>query len=114
MGALSVILGAFGAHYFKKSLSPELLDSYKTGIRYLMLHSIVLLVVNAVDISSKTMLKKVNYLFTIGILFFSGSILAIVLGVPAKLIWFVTPLGGLLLVLGWILLGLGVWRKKDL
>ena len=113
LGALSVILGAFGAHSLKEKLDPNLLESFKTGVRYMFLHTIVILVINSIKLLDNKTLKLSNSFFFIGILFFTGSILAIVMGVPAKLIWFVTPLGGLILILGWLSLAYGVWRNKE-
>jgi len=103
LGFLAVVLGAFGAHSLKEKLGPEVLNSFETGVRYLMYHVIIVLFVNSfVDFSEKTK-NRISYLFFIGILFFSGSIFAITIGgVPAKNIWYITPLGGLFLILGWI------------
>jgi uncharacterized membrane protein YgdD (TMEM256/DUF423 family) len=114
LGTLSVILGAFGAHSLKEKLDPNLLESFKTGVRYMFLHAIVILVINSIKLLNNKTLKLSNSFFFIGILFFTGSILAIVMGVPAKLIWFVTPLGGLILILGWLSLAYGVWRNKEI
>jgi len=103
LGFLAVVLGAFGAHSLKEKLDPEALDSFETGVRYLMYHVIVVLFVNSfIKFSEKTK-NRISYLFFIGILFFSGSIFAITVGgVPANNIWYITPLGGLFLILGWI------------
>ena len=113
LGALSVILGAFGAHTLKEKLDPNLLESFKTGVRYMFLHAIVILVINSIKLLDNKTLKLSNSFFFIGILFFTGSILAIIMGVPAKNIWFVTPLGGVILILGWLSLAYGVWRNKE-
>ncbi len=102
-GFLAVVLGAFGAHALKEKLEPEVLASFETGVRYMMYHAIVLLFVNTYsDLVEKTK-NRISILFIVGIIFFSGSIFAISAGgVPAKYIWFITPLGGLLLILGWL------------
>ena len=114
LGGLSVILGAFGAHYLKEKLEPNLLESYKTGIRYMFLHSVVLLVINAVKLSNNKILNITNNLFFIGILLFTGSIIALSMGVITKLAGPLTPIGGLCLILGWISLALGIWRNKEI
>ena len=102
LGITAVILGAFAAHSLKESLSTEAMESLTTGIRYQMYHVIVLLFVNTYDAFSNKFKNQVSLLFVVGILFFSGSIYAIhMLGVSAKSIWFITPLGGLFLILGW-------------
>ncbi len=103
LGLLAVVLGAFGAHSLKEKLDPEALNSFETGVRYMMYHSIVILFINSYnDFSIKTK-NRISYLFYLGIILFSGSIFAISAGgVSAKSIWFITPLGGLFLIVGWI------------
>ncbi len=104
LGMIAIVLGAFGAHTLKEKLDSDTLKSFETGVRYMMYHVIVLLFVNTyVDFSSRNK-KTISYLFFLGILFFSGSIFAITLGIPAKSIWFITPLGGLLLIFGWLIM----------
>ena len=104
-GMLSVILGAFGAHALKKILSKEQLHSFEVGVKYQMYHSIVLLVLsfNSNAISSAT-----YWCFTIGIILFSFSIYGLVLsdakGRKLRFLGPITPIGGLLLVSGWLLL----------
>jgi uncharacterized membrane protein YgdD (TMEM256/DUF423 family) len=103
-GMLSVIFGAFGAHALKKILSQEQLHSFEVGIKYQMYHSIVLLVLsfNSNAISSST-----YWCFTIGIVLFSFSIYGLVLsdakGRKLRFLGPITPIGGLLLVSGWLL-----------
>ena len=102
LGMLSIILGAFGAHALKDKLTPDALQSFETGVRYQMYHTIVLLFVNMFQGFSPEFKTTLTITFLIGILFFSGSIYLIHLAkVPAKSIWFVTPLGGLILIVGW-------------
>jgi len=102
LGFLAIVLGAFGAHALKEKLDPDTLKSFETGVRYMMYHVIVLLFVNTYPGFSLKTKNTVSYLFFLGILFFSGSIFAITFGVPAKNIWFITPLGGLFFILGWL------------
>lgn len=103
IGLLAVVLGAFGAHSLKEKLDPESLNSFETGVRYMMYHSIVILFINSFNHFSIKTKNTISYLFFIGIIFFSGSIFAISTGgVSAKNIWFITPLGGLLFITGWI------------
>ena len=103
-GVLAIILGAFGAHALKSSLSDASLTSFETGVRYQMYHAIVLLFVNSYSKFSLQQIQKMNRLFVLGVLFFSGSIYAITFGVPASYIWFITPLGGLFFITGWTLM----------
>ncbi|WP_431163072.1 DUF423 domain-containing protein [Flagellimonas beolgyonensis] len=107
-GLLAVVFGAFGAHALKKKLTPELLHSFETGVKYQMYHAIVLLVLgfnlgfdNALD-------AAIVNCFIFGTLLFSFSIYALCLsaakGEKLRFLGPVTPIGGLLLVAGWGLL----------
>jgi uncharacterized membrane protein YgdD (TMEM256/DUF423 family) len=113
LGALTIILGAFGAHALKEVLTPSQLLSFETGVRYQMYHVIVLLFVNSNSIFSDKNKTTINYLFFAGILFFSGSIYSITFGVPAKAIWFITPLGGFLFILGWLKMAQSLLFQKN-
>lgn len=105
LGIITIILGAFGAHALKDTLTDSLLKSFETAVRYQMYHVLVLLFVNTTDKITDSFKNKISYALLAGILFFSGSIYAITLGgVPAKSIWFITPIGGLFFITGWILL----------
>ena len=112
LGAFAIVLGAFGAHALKETLAAEALNSFETAVRYQMYHVIVLLFVNTYSKFSAQIKKTISLLFFIGILFFSGSIYAITLGVQAKNIWFVTPLGGVFLILGWLKMSWSFLKKK--
>ncbi|NOQ91873.1 MAG: DUF423 domain-containing protein [Flavobacteriaceae bacterium] len=115
LGFLAVVLGAFGAHALKEKLSPEALNSFETGVRYMMYHTIVILFINSYSGFTDKIKNTISSLFFIGILFFSGSIFAIsVGGVAAKNIWFITPLGGILLIFGWFIMILSFIRIKEL
>ncbi len=103
LGLLAVILGAFAAHALKEILTLTQLQSFETAVRYQMFHAIVLLFVNIYNGFSVKQKNVISYLFFLGILFFSGSIYLIQLTpITAKMIWFVTPLGGLFFIMGWI------------
>jgi len=113
LGFLTIVLGAFGAHALKDKIDPNSLKSFETGVRFLMYHVIVLLFVNTYSRFSIKTKNLISYLFFIGILFFSGSIFAISTGgVSAKNIWFITPLGGLFLMSGWIALAIIFFKKE--
>lgn len=105
IGITTIVLGAFAAHALKEKLSPDALKSFETAVRYQMYHVLILLFVNTYQGFSIKSKNTISIVFFIGILLFSGSIYAIyLLGVNPKSIWFVTPLGGLTLILGWILM----------
>lgn len=111
IGVLTIVLGAFGAHALQDTLTADGLKSFETAVRYQMYHVIVLLFVNSYSEFSLKTKNTVSYLFFAGILFFSGSIYAITLGINPKSIWFITPLGGLFFILGWLKLGISYFRK---
>ncbi|CAL2091392.1 DUF423 domain-containing protein [Tenacibaculum sp. 190524A05c] len=113
LGALTIILGAFGAHALKETLSPEALQSFETAVRYQMYHVLLLIMVNLTEHFSIAFKRKITWFFLTGILLFSGSIYAIYLGkIPVNYIWFVTPLGGLVLIIGWFLLSYQLFKRS--
>lgn len=113
LGMLAVILGAFGAHVLKETLTPNQLLSFETAVRYQMYHVIVLLFVNIYDGFSSKQKNTISYLFFVGILLFSGSIYIIQLtSISVKSIWFVTPSGGLFLISGWISMIIIFFKKS--
>ena len=104
LGALTIVLGAFGAHALQELLDQDQLDSFETAVRYQMYHVIVMLIILLTSFFSESQKKVLVLIFLIGILFFSGSIYAISFGIDPKNIWFITPLGGVFLIIGWLLL----------
>lgn len=111
-GASAIMLGAFGAHALKETLTVDQLQSFETAVRYQMYHVMVLLFLNTYEGFSIRQKKVISYFFFAGIIFFSGSIYLIQLtAVTAKSIWFVTPLGGVFLILGWILMMVIFFKK---
>ncbi|HEY9220623.1 MAG TPA: DUF423 domain-containing protein [Lutibacter sp.] len=113
LGGLAVIFGAFGAHALKKILSEEQLKSFETGVKYQMYHAIVLLVIGFNFKLETASEKYMVYSFMAGILLFSFSIYGLVISsAKNKKLTFlgpITPLGGLLLIIGWSLLGYAVY-----
>jgi uncharacterized membrane protein YgdD (TMEM256/DUF423 family) len=112
IGALTIALGAFGAHSLKESLNPEQLGNFETAVRYQMYHVIVLLFVQTIAPLTLKSKKLISGLFYAGLICFSGSIYAITFGVPAELIWFVTPFGGTLLIAGWVFMAFKILKIK--
>ena len=112
LGVIAVILGAFGAHALKTRLTPEALESFETAVRYQFFHVLLLLFVNMFTGFTNKEKNRISYFLIAGILLFSGSIYLIYLAnVPAKAIWFITPLGGILLIVGWSLLTYSFLKK---
>jgi len=107
-GLLAVVFGAFGAHALKKTLNEQQLKSFETGVKYQMYHAILLLVLGF-NLNLETVLERyMIYSFIIGIFLFSFSIYGLsISAAKGRKIGFlgpITPLGGLLLVIGWALL----------
>lgn len=107
-GLLAVVFGAFGAHALKKSFSEDQLKSFETGVKYQMYHAIVLLVLGF-NLNLTTSLEKLMvYCFILGTFLFSFSIYGLTLsaakGRNLSFLGPITPLGGLLLLIGWSLL----------
>ena len=111
-GALAVALGAFGAHALKARLAPELLAHWGTATQYLALHALALLATGMLMERQppRRSLALAGQAFLLGTTIFSGSLfLRVLLDMPS---WgMVTPLGGALLILGWMLLAFGLWRQ---
>jgi uncharacterized membrane protein YgdD (TMEM256/DUF423 family) len=105
-----VAAGAFGAHALKGILDAASLQVFDTATRYQMYHAFGLCIVSwAIDRFPEQRLEKSGWLFTIGIVLFSGSLYVVSL---AGIRWMgaVTPIGGLAFLAGWILLGWRIWR----
>lgn len=107
-GGLAVIFGAFGAHALKKVFTPELQKSFETGVKYQMYHAIVLLLLGF-HLNFETPLERAAaWCFIVGIFLFSFSIYGLCLSSIKRKKWkflgHITPLGGLSLLSGWVLL----------
>lgn len=106
-GCLAVIFGAFGAHALKKKLSEEQQKSFETGVRYQMYHALILIMAAIVFPFREVSQEITGWCFVIGVLLFSFSIYGLVLsdaqGKKMRFLGPVTPLGGLTLVIGWVL-----------
>ena len=113
-GMLTIILGAFGAHALKEKLDAESMQSFETGVRYMMYHVLAVLLIQNSALLMENAKNKISILFFTGIIFFSGSIFVIALDlIPASVIWFVTPLGGLFFILGWLMAGITFFKSGD-
>lgn len=117
LGIISIILGAFGAHGLKQLITAEAIQTFETGVRYQMYHAILLLFVGSTTLINQKTKKIVYYLVIIGILFFSVSIYGLatnsLTSFNFKIIGFITPIGGLLLILAWIFLLIHFIKIKE-
>lgn len=105
LGMIAIILGAFGAHALKKVLSVEQLVTFETGVRYQMYHALFLLFVGLMNDITPKIKKTIYFLVLTGVILFSGSIYLLatndLTSFDFKKIGFLTPIGGLLLIIGW-------------
>lgn len=109
-GFIAVGFGAFGAHSLRGRLSPEMLAVFETGARYQMYHALaILMTAVALGFVDDRLLRVGGWLFTLGIVLFSGSLYALALtGVTS--LGMITPLGGLAFLAGWALLMVSALR----
>lgn len=115
---LSVVFGAFGAHTLKSILSTEALATFEVGVRYQMYHALALVFIGMSQVLSRAVQKPVFILFTLGVFLFSGSIYLLslndLLPFNARMIGFVTPLGGTCFILGWLYFLLKIIKLKSI
>jgi len=114
-----IILGAFGAHALKDIIQdPARLISYETGVRYQLIHAVAFLAVPFILRHFSLEGKWMYRLLLTGVLFFSCSIYLLTmrdiwhLGGFGKAMGPITPIGGLLMILGWTLLLVAIIRKR--
>jgi uncharacterized membrane protein YgdD (TMEM256/DUF423 family) len=109
LGFLGVLLGAFGAHYLKGKMSEDQARAFETGVRYQLFHALLLLVLSFNLSFTSSLDGYIVGAILWGTLLFSFSIYGLVLsevfGRKWRFLGPVTPLGGLLLLVGWALLG---------
>lgn len=115
-GTIAVILGALGAHALKDLIEPDSLASFSTGVRYQAWHAIALLVIglSSIEIRFK---KSIFRLWVIGIILFSTSIYILstssFTGISARFLGPITPIGGLFMISGWVLLFIGALKGHE-
>jgi uncharacterized membrane protein YgdD (TMEM256/DUF423 family) len=116
LGAITIGLGAFGAHGLKALVSPDAMSTFETGVRYQMYHVLALLILGLMGGISEATVKWVSRFFMGGMLLFSGSIYLLVLKdylhLEANWLGPITPIGGLLFIAGWLRLGYGIYNLK--
>jgi uncharacterized membrane protein YgdD (TMEM256/DUF423 family) len=102
---LAVLLGAFGAHTLKRSLTPELMAVYETAVQYHFYHALGLLAVAllSLHLPNSGLLKWSGWLLVVGILIFSGSLYGLSIG-GARWLGAITPFGGVAFMVAWLLL----------
>ena len=101
MGTTAIFLGAFGAHGLVDKVTPERLANWHTAANYHLMHALALLALALFAKATGRSITLPATLFSVGIVFFSGSIYLLVL-TGQKWLGPITPLGGLLMAAGWI------------
>lgn len=102
---LSVILGAFGSHYLKNKITQTEIQSFEIGVKYLIYHGLSLLIISQLYLDITIW---ISVLITVGTILFSFSIFFLstqtLFNKNLKTLGLITPLGGLLIIIGWFLL----------
>ena len=116
-GVLAVIAGAFGAHALKSVLNPAQLDVWHTAVQYQFYHALALLFLSSLTRFKNNMVLTTYYLFTFGIVLFSGSLYLLACRDVLGWSWLpmvgpVTPIGGLLFIAGWVTLAIAGYKNK--
>jgi uncharacterized membrane protein YgdD (TMEM256/DUF423 family) len=113
LGAITVGLGAFGAHGLKNILSPAQLTTYETAVRYQFYHVLALLAVGILFFQyAGKLLHWAGRLFMIGIAVFSGSLYLLCLLPQYPWLGAITPLGGVSFMAGWLCVAAAVLKKR--
>jgi uncharacterized membrane protein YgdD (TMEM256/DUF423 family) len=120
LGAFAVILGAFGAHKLKLVLSPEQLQTFETGVKYHFYHVFAIAIVGLLWLKYPSSgWVWAGWFFVIGIVFFSGSLYLLAnketLGLSnvTKFIGPITPIGGLLFIVGWVTSAIQIFKSIE-
>ena len=116
LGILGIILGAFAAHGLEKLVEPDAIKTFETGVRYQLYHAFFLLIIGSTSFVNLKIKKAILYLVILGVVFFSGSIYGLATNALSsfdfKTIAVITPVGGLLLILAWVVMLVGIIRNK--
>ncbi|MGV6806580.1 MAG: DUF423 domain-containing protein [bacterium] len=110
LGFLAVALGAFGAHALADHITPDRLEAWKTAVQYQMFHVLALLLTTSGQQSGRSFVAA--WCFLTGVLIFSGSLYLLVLTGSAWL-GAITPIGGTLFLIGWLILLIDLVRGKQ-
>lgn len=112
LGGLGVILGAVAEHALAQTLAPRALAAFHTGATYQMYHALALGLVALVIRHSPIWAPRAATAFLVGTGLFSGSLYLWAL-TGLHVFVFITPLGGLALIIGWALLAVAAWKLEE-
>lgn len=108
LGAVGVAMGAFGAHALEDILTDHYKEVYETASKYMLVHAV--LITSLGLHSSKEIPKSMMYMFVVGVCIFSCTLWVLAV-TQIKWLGAITPIGGVLLILGWI--RLAWWGKNE-
>ena len=115
---LGVVIGAFAAHGLKPLLSLKEINNFETGVKYQFYHAFALIflgILGAIIPLNERIFKVAGFLFFIGIILFSGSLYLLstqsLFNISIPLLGPITPLGGSLLIFGWVFAAWGLIKK---
>ncbi|MHC5353457.1 DUF423 domain-containing protein [Myroides sp. LJL115] len=121
IGAIGIILGAFGAHGLKNIVLDSQVATFEIGVRYQIYHALFLLVVGLcglIGLFSDRVIKNVAILVIIGVLFFSGSIYLLtfkdLIDIKLSFIGPITPIGGVFLISAWLVVAFQAFKAKKI
>ncbi|MCW5515017.1 DUF423 domain-containing protein [Muriicola sp. Z0-33] len=114
-GVSAILLGAFGAHGLEKFISEGEIATYETGVMYQMYHALFLLIVACIDKVKTKDKKAILILIILGVVCFSFSLYFLATNslttFDFKSIAFITPIGGVLLISGWLVLAYRLFKQ---
>ncbi|MGF7046615.1 uncharacterized membrane protein YgdD (TMEM256/DUF423 family) [Paenibacillus sp. DS2015] len=110
--ALSVAIGAFGAHLLESRIGQDALEIYETGVHYHMIHGIALILVGlaAGQWGESKKLNVAGWMFMVGVILFSGSLYVLSIS-GITMLGAITPLGGVAFIIGWLYFMADVFRR---
>ncbi len=107
-----VAAGAFGAHALKQKLQLDMLNAFEIGVRYQMYHALALIALGILYSNSNysnSVMSASGWSFIVGTFIFSGSLYMLAMS-GVRLWGAVTPIGGVFLLIGWLLFAIGVYK----
>jgi len=112
-GLSGVALGAFGAHGLQDLVAPPMLEVWKTAVSYQMYHTPVILLLGLLPgLRALALVRIAGGCFVVGTVVFSGSLYALV-GLDIPRLGMITPIGGALLIVGWLVLMVALIKKSE-
>jgi uncharacterized membrane protein YgdD (TMEM256/DUF423 family) len=109
LAAFAVGLGAIGAHALKSLLTPEQLETFRTAVHYQMIHALGLILVGILNLHNPSRwFDASGWVMLVGTVLFSGFLYAW-LATGRRFFVHPVPVGGTLLIIGWLLLAVGAW-----